>query len=736
MGKRSKNRKKRRRWKKAASKQLASLPNLLQKARKALQRGDEDTALRALEKAYARDQSPPLVHGLAELCLRKALYLMGRYKSAEAINRAIERLERARALRPEDPRFSYYLGLAHHRMGELEQAISFYKQTLELDSHHSRAAYHLTLALLEKGDAPWNGPAWDLLSPQQQGDFRAAYALLQGENPKGDELHPLWKGLGYLAQRRRNFAQAAVHLEQAANSQTRKPAYSHLAQAYLGNLTWRGGDEERAFTLWQQAAQGLSDIPWLERNLAIACVSAAHRALENDNPEEALSLAEKALTVIPDDAFAKDIAAQAHFLLGNEAAREGRWEEALAHWEKVRDLGKISRPLLRNLALGYEHTEDLEMAAEAWREFLRRRPRKPDHPEALPPQQETLLRRHLAELYMHLGEEDEVIRFYRQALKTDPDNTELRLELVDFLIDAERWIMAGNEVEKILQLEPDNIEALTRKATIYENSYLPWVAARVWEEVLEQEPRHPVAREKLARLYEQEGEWLLALGMCKEAIEHYQKALSRLPDHPLLSIRLAEAYVEADEEEKADKLILDVLDKHPGDPKSLLQAVGVWALNDRWDKVESLLQYAERFDRDTQARIYGLVALNCYRMDEVEKGDLYFDKALERAAIPDGVFRDIILLHLADGDVGRARKLAQKFTERYPQNPYGFIGMAMVYAHKRQGREAKRALRKAREIARRSGMWKAMEIARALEDVIDYVPPYFWAEAFRDEFEL
>lgn len=87
---------------------------------------------------------------------------------------AIEALQKAVALQPDDPRLHNMLGIAYHTFGHYRDSVAEFELALDLDPEHITAKYHAALSLIELGEVP---RARDLLSQILQTNPDDVYSL-------------------------------------------------------------------------------------------------------------------------------------------------------------------------------------------------------------------------------------------------------------------------------------------------------------------------------------------------------------------------------------------------------------------------------------------------------------------------------------------------------------------------------------------------------------------------------
>ena len=344
-------------------------------------------------------------------------------------------------------------GLALWRAGRLAEAL------VELDATAARSRTGEDWPTCGRWQPFATGKAWDAagLTPAEANTLRLVQRLarpdaLKGSAPveapllgKGTEL---WQALAAMHEdppRRRSACSGPGSTRTRANrsrgSCTTTGAWPRCAR----------GDREGASKAWLHArsldfqSAGLIDnLTALERGRAVE--------LAEEGQWQAVAELIRRLPASGDDRITAETGSLAHFHLGYEAAEAGKWSLAAQHWRKANDLGS-NRYLAQNLALAEEALENWSDAAEAWRDMVRRRPRKEDHPDYLTDAQVAALWNHAAECYEHAQQLGEVETCLRNAVKYAPDDTALRLRLADFLLQDQRGDAAETQLQEIIALE-------------------------------------------------------------------------------------------------------------------------------------------------------------------------------------------------------------------------------------------------------------------------------------------
>ena len=745
----AKKKKKRSRRAKARARKAAANP--IVRGKEAFHRGDYDGAIAAWEQARQEDPSPTLTTALAEVYFRRGLLWFYRWQQHDA---ALSDLDEAVRLAPGDPRYAYHLGLAYHRQHSLGAAITAYRLALDADPAFTRAADLIALVLLEQGRDPTHDAAWRALPSERQAELSPLIGLLldQPAAPVSEAAFAeptraaststgparLWQGLAALESGDDGAHQALQSVAQDDD----QPALVRAVVAYtLGLNALRRHRSAEALAHWESARRLGLDTAAFRDNLNQLYHTCTEQAMTDERWAEAATLADAALNLSHSDRELSSLAAAAHFHAGHADAQAARWNQALDHWERARRLGENSRVLLQNLALAYEKTERFLEAAELWRQVVRRRPRKANAPDALTSQQVSLLWGHVADCYRRAGNVQEAITTLRNAVKNDPSNTDLRLELVDALVASERWSAASNEVTRILKREPDNVSALVRSARLDEGWGYLSRARQTWKKIIELDPNHLEAQERLVEFLYQEGVRLYRRGRPDKAQECYREALAYMPDEAYLYIALAECYFAKDDPDSARQELEHAFALDPADLDTYHMAVDVCHIADCPDDAEWVITQAQELAGHLPAAFYLDLATCCFGRHQTKTGNDYVRRAEQVAeGNPDDLV-DVGTFYLDRRNESQAVAYLQQALRLDPEHGWANLHVGASYASVMEMREARRHWRQARRTARQTGdeeLLRAVELARrtfdrAIERIEQGLPPFGMYDDYDDD---
>jgi tetratricopeptide (TPR) repeat protein len=663
----------------------------------AFKQANYDEAIRLWQQARSHSTvSAKLPAALAEAYFRRAL---------SKFMPNLADLQQATQLNPTDSRYRYHVALAHHRLGQLALAEPIYQQLLAESPPFERAAVPLALLRLEQKKTPVNNLVRDHLSQ----DNKTWLAILEAFSRKkaaptrpdfvDDSLDPVWQGL--LAMVLGDQTTARQKLQSALALPNQLPALLQgLAHYYLGVLAAAGNEYDQALEQWQAAWFNGLNIPHLRQNLSGLLYHKAVAELEAGRPATALDLLAKFKDLELLDKKLAKLYRQLNLEMGYAASKRGNWGQALFYWEVARDEGDDSRKLIMNLALGYQHLEDYHEAADAWRTLLRRRPRKATHPDALSNEQVARIWQIVAENYSKAGYYEEAIKTYKNAVKWAPDNLDMRLMLVDVLQTEGRWQAAKNELNRILEQEPDYVPALVRLAEIYADDYFPNNAKTILRRVLDLEPQNPIARQQLAHLHINQGDLLSRWGNHSRAIEVYQEGLSLVPESQKLHIAIGGTYANQGDFDEAGRYFEQALAINPNDIATLYTIFLVWLEHDLEPYLSQSLDRLKAVAGTVPSNLFLDLVRRCVDLEQDDYAKLLLEY-IETQYPDDEKALVEVALHYADRDEEKhAISILRQILKNNPDHAEASLRLGSIYYKIGQTRLAHRHWDRAEQQAR------------------------------------
>jgi tetratricopeptide (TPR) repeat protein len=576
-----KRQQKERRARKHAQQQRHRPAQRVQEAVVAFKSGDVDKALALATSALTA------ANDAATCAAAQNIVIEARFRAAATttdLRTRLDHLDSALQLAPDETRLHYHRAITLWGLGRMAEALPDLAALQTQAGHRSAAAFLYQLACAVT-DQSWSEQS---LSGAEVNTVRMLQGLMQGTDTStllgqiehatllGDQPE-LWQTLLYMKDKPKS---APVARLQAIADGITPPGARAIVQYYLGVGALRKGDVETALSAWRIAAEaGMTAARFTENHQQMLRVQ-AHALGQEGHWHEVITLLQTQPATETPDVVLQELLAVAHMHLGYAAAQASDWNTAARHWQEA-VTRSASRQLLQNLALAREALGQWRPAADAWREMLRRRPRKQDHPDALTDPQMAILWHHVAECYERVEETGEVLTCLKNAVKYAPTDVELRVKLADVSQQMGREEAAEKELERVLAIDAQHIPALLRLGALYadcrDRDPLP-----LWRRVLAMEPQHAEAREALAQFYiakvqEEDPQygWFdrLRRRSTKEKIALLQEGLRELPGHPALLMEMGDLYATMKKVKEARAYFIQAWEAAPQKPSVVAAAI-------------------------------------------------------------------------------------------------------------------------------------------------------------------
>ncbi|MBC7363348.1 MAG: tetratricopeptide repeat protein [Candidatus Aminicenantes bacterium] len=282
-------------------------------------------ALEYLEEAYKINPDDLEILNLRAICLRR----MGEF------GQAVELYQKILKKTPDKPQVLYNLGIALSKMNRLVEAEQAYLKAIKLKPYFAEAHNNLGEVYLKM----------DRLS-EAEAEFLRAVEL--------NEKYAL--AISNLAEvnfRKKNWQLARIYADKALEL---NPNLSS-AHNIKGNLFSQEGKLEEAFSEYQKALAANPDYEKAYYNLGVA-------ASDLGRWTEAEGYFLKALRLNP-------YFAEAYAALGLCYLRQGRWDEAILQLNRAAEKGYHQVRLFVNLSYAYMNKKDWEKAEQAALEAIR-----------------------------------------------------------------------------------------------------------------------------------------------------------------------------------------------------------------------------------------------------------------------------------------------------------------------------------------------------------------------------
>ncbi len=678
--------------------QAQSALTLRNNGKRFFQQGNYNQAIDTWERARQKEPQQIPSAALAEAYFRRGL--------KNQATRASD-LEKAVALQPQDATYQYHLALLYHRQGKLSEAVSAYERVQKASSTwQKRVAYPLALAYQQRGQNVQKLPIWSDLSGDEQAMLATAQALQRrADLPATDS--PLWQGIGALLNN--HSSEAISHLKQASQ----QPNNEGISHFYLGLIAARDEEWEAAVRHWSAARATGFRSPTIEANLGELYHRLAEARWQQQETAAALAAAVEANQFKQDDKQLAGLIAHLYQQTGYQAASNGDWETALANWELAEEEAGNNFRLACNLALAYEQDEDWEMAAELWRKALRHRPRRDDHPDAVSEGEIARLWLRSAYAYHKIEAYEEAVQVFKHAVKWQPDNLDIRLGLVTALLNNGQVQAALNELERILDKDPENVAALIRMGEVLQEGGYYWGAAvPFWERALRLEPDNETARQYMAEHYINEAErWLEWQNNYAYALERYEKAYFYQPQNGRVLVSLGFCHLMLGNRAKGHSYMDEALRLHPTDLEIYKDIIINWLISDEDEMAWTVAEQAEKAVPSLPVSFYILVASNCFVSNNPKQGQLWLKRAVQRARPDEPVL--IMIGEMLAVTSPQYHDIAQHYlnqaiaANQMPGEAYLLLGVLAI--RHQDERQAKKHWKAAEKIARKEKNHELLE---------------------------
>ena len=706
-----------------------------------LRRGDCALVQERVERVLKLGPDPKLASVardiLAEAHFRAAM------ASADP-NKRLGHLDAALQQTPAAAKLHFHRGLTLWQNGHLAEALT------ELDATATREPGRRGLAYLRALARIATEQSWDSagLTAAEANTLRLVHRLAQRKSLTGSVMieepllgkgAELWQAL--VAIRQNPTAAPLDQLKVAAEQNTRKPV-GRILTYYQGVAALRAGDRDTARTAWSRAHGAGWTSPELAENLT-ALLREDVIGLAQENHWQDM------INRLPDpgaDRIVAETVSLAYFHLGYEAAQAGQWPLAAQHWRKANELAP-NRYLSQNLALAEEASENWINAAEAWREMVRRRPRKEDHPDYLTDVQVAALWSHAAECYEHTDLTDEIEPCLRNALKYAAGDTALRLRLADFLLRDERGDAAEVQLREITAADPQHVEALVRLGRLYEG-WWDGDPMPIWQQVLAVNPTHLEAREALVDDYIKMVNDQAPVSASRFSMKHPGKSrvetleigLGELPNHPRLLMALGVTHAKQQHAQQAREYLLQAYQIAPQDVTVINLVMHELLHLNGGDAVEQMIPVARQIPRLLPVFWFdqAKMALQC-KVGE-QWADIFFQEAVKLSAEPGvddtraGLLVEAFEVAHQENAIGLCAVLEKRIREEVPTSgALAYIEAYRLHFEKGDVHGAARLIREAIKTARRVNDRGILRRAEAIEPLLKGMPHRFdWQRIMAD----
>jgi tetratricopeptide (TPR) repeat protein len=370
---------------------------------------------------------------------------------------------------------------------------------------------------------PNDGAAWlllGLLESQRGRDAAAVAALRKAEKSRPDDALPSY----YLGQALVLVGQPDAAAEAFERAIARKPPRADLLEIFqaLGRVHQRAHHDEQALAVWARLEKLFPDDARVQEQIAAALA-------EESDPSKALPRYE-ALAKKATDPYRR---VQLRLDAADLKIRLGRKDEALGDFEGL--LGQLNsenwlyREVRRKVEEVFLRTDDQAGLAAYYEAWLKK---NPDDVEAMA---------RLGRVLATQGRVPEAQKWFDEAVRRAPSRKELRLALVEQLVQEKKFAEAAAQYEAMAKADPADPDLIREwgrmllRDTSRPEPERKKSAAAVWRKLVERRPNDAAAAVQVADLLRQ-------AEMPDEAIALYKKAIALAPESAQYREYLGEYY--------------------------------------------------------------------------------------------------------------------------------------------------------------------------------------------------
>lgn len=192
---------------------------------------------------------------------------------------------------------------------------------------------------------------------------------------------------------------------------------------------------------------------------------------------------------------------------------------------------------------------------------------------------------------LYYGPLQHVLEQYQHVLVQQTDDPAAQLHLAQLYLHENNFKDAAAALERTLELDPDNLQALAVKVELLERQDQTDASRQVLANALQLQPDS-------AFLQYQLGRWLLRHDQEEYALLAFARALELEPDNAEYSYTLATSLHQLDQIEPAQKQLEALVDREPANRKARVLLIEYWKETGQMQNVQVLLAQLEQLNPD------------------------------------------------------------------------------------------------------------------------------------------
>jgi O-antigen biosynthesis protein len=495
---------------------------------------------------------------------------------------------------------------------KLTETVDAYRQAIELETKSPQVYYRMAEALKQLGNFEEAAFYYRLAVSIQSNNRSTKEASLtitdmageMGSNPTDDSAE-----LSF------SFSEQTVQI------------YLEQANSYL--------EEQK----WNEAISACQEALKISPELAEAYKIWGNVLQRQGKISDAMGYYAKALTIAPDSP-------EIYANLGSVCAQKQKWQEALEYYHKAIELNPDFAGVYRNLVRVWTQLGEPDKAEAANQQAIaieaNKTKSKLNLPQAIAKDDRPLDTKNLA-----AKSPEEILEYYSQALKKQPDSLEIYRKLAPVLEELQRWEDAAACYRKIAELERVQINKSVQLPQLTQGKEIDNNNTETGDRAL-LPPNSQTDKGESVEVYIRAGNALVQQQQWQQAIAVYERALTIEPNRPDIYRQMAKIVAKLGKKDVAADYWYRALDleQKQAVPTEYLQLGHLWRELDRNER-----------------------ALDCYR------------RALQLQPTLDEAYHHLGKILAEAGNVAELVELYKLAISHNPNNPEHYLHLAEVCRH-------------------------------------------------------
>jgi len=666
--------------------------------------GEYEQAIRAWSR-IAKNSGPKLAAQLAEACFRNAMSKL----SSGNMKAVISELHAALKYDVQDqPTHLFHMGLVHHRVGKLPQAISYYTRAIQAAPEVERYQYHLGLGHMQNGEIEESIKLFENIKGAQGRIGEALAYIFQGDGERslatlkaiGDgSARKLLDGLAYLTQGKAKEAKGLIKAAAREDAENGAPDY------YLGVAYIRTDAIPSAISAWENASKKGLDMGFMKDDMANVYHQLAYRYFDRGDLAKVTKIWEKLLEIQPEDEEVQRNLVHAYFLRANDYAETEQFTYAIRYWEKAWELDTENADIAHNLALAHEKREELTIAEDYWKAAVagwkRQMSGNSGDEEVLKARMHTV-HIHLADIASMTGNTGKAIAEYRQALRYSPEEVETMAALADLYMMQGSSDKAIQLLSRARRLSPTDTDVLQQLSAVYMMKGNESRALECLKEILKIDPGNELYQDLVSQYYLGSAKDALDMNKHKIALRFLNEGLEACPHNIELQAFTGAVYLDMMDKPQAEAVFQKIIDVNPTETKRYVAAAHHYLDREMRDDAETYFAKAIELDADNPQTYIDIAGAYC--SSHICEGALKYFEIAKKMRPGDAAILALIVETLMGRDCQKhGVQYAEELMGMAPDDPRSYLHLGMAYYLEDLDDEAMDTLIEGLEIAEETG---------------------------------